>query len=106
MTADLSTIITPLAGGFAVGFAIGYFVRKVVKWLIVIFGAYMAGVLYMQSVGWFSVNWTKITADTQSTVGRLVSAETTGSIQTALGNIGLPLGAGLTGGLIVGFNKG
>ena len=96
----------PLAGGVGIGYAIGYFLRKVIKLALLITGAFFGGVMYMQSQGFMSVNWDKIATATQGTMGRLAQSDITGNLQTAIGNIGIPLSSGMLVGMFFGFRKG
>jgi uncharacterized membrane protein (Fun14 family) len=49
-----------LGGGFFVGILIGYALKKVIKFVAVIFGLFLAGLAYLQSQQIANINWNKL----------------------------------------------
>jgi len=104
---NLSTTLFSMGSGGVIGFLAGYAIKRVMKILAVIAGAFFAALMYLQSQGLISVNWDKLQSVSQSTVTTLSNSLTdSGQVTNILGNLGIPLTSGLAAGFAVGLIKG
>ena len=61
MTApDVMPLVSTVGGGFFVGTLIGYAVKKVLKFVAVIAGLFVAGLVYLQYQHVIIIDWTKL----------------------------------------------
>jgi uncharacterized membrane protein (Fun14 family) len=107
-TETLYSIAGTLGGSFFGSFLIGYFIKKIIKILMFVFGGILALLMYLQSQGMISVevNTYKI----QSSIEALVStiAANTTNVFPSDGNsiVGSNLGIPITGSIASGFMLG
>ncbi len=56
MPLDIASSL-PIVGGWGVvGFAFGFVVKKILKYLLIFVGIYVASLLYLQHAGWITFN--------------------------------------------------
>jgi uncharacterized membrane protein (Fun14 family) len=115
---DVITSVVPFAGSGLAGYATGYFLRKVVKWIMIIcgtiLGAFFFGLLVLQLYGFLapnSIKWDKLgnyIANTTKAWTR-VNASTGSSgieiVHSMVHNLGLPITSGLALGIIAGSDN-
>ena len=98
-------LITQLGGGGLIGFIMGYAIKKVLKILLVIAGIGLAGLLYLQYLGFLTVHWGKFGFTAQSWLDKIVS----GDGLTEYANIvssNLPFAGAFLAGLALGLRAG
>ena len=96
----------PLAGGGLVGFCVGYFLKKLLKFILIGAGAVLLLLGYLEYHRWITANWTTIEAETQTTLNHWFT--TLGTVTQNMGHE-IPIGLGLVGfvpGLVIGLAKG
>jgi uncharacterized membrane protein (Fun14 family) len=116
MNEIISNSLIPFAGSGCAGYLIGFSIHKILKWIMiiggVILGAFLFGLLFLQSRGYVSsVKWDRIGSDITNTTQHWVSmangnSTTVGGINIAhqiVQNLGLPVTGGLGLGPIFGF---
>jgi uncharacterized membrane protein (Fun14 family) len=89
--------------GAVIGALIGFAAKKIAKIIAVLVGLEMALFKFLESKGYLSVRWDKLSG------GILDAAEGTGDIQAGWIEpiiSTLSVGAGFTGGFLLGFKKG
>jgi uncharacterized membrane protein (Fun14 family) len=110
-----TSIGVTIAGGFFVGVLIGYAIKKVIKVAAVIFGLFLATLVYLQYQQILNINWVKVQSASQNAVAILANAATQihgigGTNYTmataALSDLGIPLAGSTSIGFAVGFMKG
>src|SRR5215207_5478646 len=108
---SFSSIATIMGGGFFVSFLIGYFIKKIIKILMFVFGGILALLMYLQSQGMISieVNIDKIQSSAEAIVNT-IAANTTNIFPTdnnnpsiISNNLGIPLTGSITTGFILGI---
>lgn len=93
-----------LGTGAVIGAVIGFAVKKVAKLVAVIIGLELALFKFLESRRILSVDWEKLTAG-MIDVGEAAASQTPPSwIMTILST--LSVGAGFTGGFLLGFKRG
>ena len=101
-----SALLTAGSGGVA-GFLIGFAIKKVFKFIAVIFGVILGALLYLQSQSIVSIDWNNLQSISESVITMLNnSANNTGLVSDVTANLGIPLTGGLSAGLVLGFSKG
>lgn len=112
------SLISSGVGGMAIGFVIGFGIKKALKAVIkiaaVIIGIFFGVLIWMQTQGFLTLHWEKITAASSNSVTGLANAtlavsgingtETVGG--NFLNQIVASLGVPMTGGLAIGFTFG
>lgn len=97
---DPATIGLEFGGGATVGFIAGYVAKKVTKLVAVIVGAQLAALRYLESEGILDVDWTALGAELSSLGAYADPGYVEGAVST------LSIGAGVTGGFLLGFRRG
>jgi uncharacterized membrane protein (Fun14 family) len=103
----LSSII-PSAGSGVAGFFMGMFLRRVLKFLVIIIGSFLGAVFlviqWMQASQYIQgqVDWTRVGNDTMAWFQSLSAQVPSSHI---LGTFGIPATSGLTIGLVAGLAK-
>ncbi len=93
---DISPIVGDLVmGGFA-GFSVGYFAKKFLKLVAAITGGYLVTLIYLNSRGFISVNWDKITTSTNGILSMIWGLNV---------SVGV-MGAGSVAGFVLGWKSG
>ena len=103
----LSNII-PSAGSELVGYAMGYFLKKILKWILIILGflagMFFLGVQLLQKYGYVStVNWDKLGNDTSAHIQHWVTNADITNLHGLFHTLGIPISGGLGLGLLAGF---
>jgi uncharacterized membrane protein (Fun14 family) len=108
-TESLYSIVGTLGGGFFGSFLIGYFIKKIIKILMFVFGGILALLMYLQSQGMINV---EVNADKiQSSVKTLLSTIAANTIRVFpsdgnSSNVGSNLGIPIIGSIASGFMLG
>jgi uncharacterized membrane protein (Fun14 family) len=108
-TESLYPIVGTLGGTFFSSFLIGYFIKKIIKILMFVFGGILALLMYLQSQGMMTleVNTDKIQSSAEALVNTI--AANTNNVFPSDGNpsiVGSNLGIPLTGSIASGFMLG
>jgi uncharacterized membrane protein (Fun14 family) len=110
MVVDLTTLPTaagfPLMGGGLLGFATGYFLKKILKFIIIGIGAVVFLLGYLEYQRWVTENWLIIQNQTSTFMTQ--AAHKAYVVTSHLGH-SIPIGVGLMGfvpGVFLGFLKG
>jgi uncharacterized membrane protein (Fun14 family) len=118
MTAlDVVPVLATVGGGFLAGTLIGYAVKKVLKFVAVIAGLFIAGLAYLQYQHVIIIDWTKLEGISQNGITTLANALTHISnnigadhagvtTNLALPNFGIPLASGVSAGFALGLTRG
>jgi uncharacterized membrane protein (Fun14 family) len=101
-----------MGGGFFASFLIGYFIKKIIKILMFVFGGILALLMYLQSQGIINVevNVDKLQSSAEAIVNTIVANTTnifpTDSNPSIIGNnLGIPLTGSITTGFILGITR-
>jgi uncharacterized membrane protein (Fun14 family) len=105
-TESLYPIACTLGGTFLGSFLIGYFIKKIIKILMFVFGGILALLMYLQSQGMMSVevNMDKIQSSVQALVSTI--AVNTTNVFPSDGNSSIVGGIPLTGSIASEFMLG
>jgi uncharacterized membrane protein (Fun14 family) len=114
---DFLSIGASIGAGGVGGFLIGYFVKKMIKVVLFIAGAFVAALAFMEYRGIIEVNWDILENQMETTVANLpngTSAVVNGTalggfgdqLATTLSNVGIPLTGSFAAGFTLGFVKG
>ncbi|MBV9178604.1 MAG: hypothetical protein JO327_11210 [Nitrososphaeraceae archaeon] len=71
---SLTPLLTTVGFGGLVGYLIGIAIRYIVKIIAIIAGLFFAALMYLQSQGVISVNWTKLQAMSQPILSSLTNS--------------------------------
>jgi uncharacterized membrane protein (Fun14 family) len=115
LTFCLSLVQSAVA--FFAGTLIGYAVKKVLKFVAVIAGLFIAGLAYLQYQHVIIIDWTKLEGISQNGITTLANALTHISnnigadhagvtTNLALPNFGIPLASGVSAGFALGLTRG
>jgi uncharacterized membrane protein (Fun14 family) len=111
-TENLYSIAGTLGGGFFGSFLIGYFIKKIIKILMFVFGGILALLMYLQSQGMIKVevNTDKIQSSAEALVNTI--AANTNNVfpsdnnSSIIGNnLGIPLTGSIASGFILGITR-
>ena len=109
MSSDaLLSNIVPFAGSGVAGFFMGMFLRRVLKFLVIIIGSFLGAVFlviqWMQARQFIQgqVNWNSVGSDTIAWFQSLYAQVSTSHI---FGTLGIPASSGLAIGLAAGLAK-
>lgn len=100
---DPTTLGMEFGGGAAIGLVMGFAAKKIAKLIAVIVGVQLVVFRYLESKGILIVDWEALSAGLISTGDRAAEADVhwlDPIIST------LSVGAGFTGGFVVGFKRG
>ena len=114
---SFGSMAATLGGGFFVGVLIGYALKKVIKLVAVIFGLFLAGLVYLQSQQIANINWNKLTVLSEGAITTLSNAiiqiQSSGdghaaatASSLAMTSFGVPLTSSMSAGFTIGFMKG
>jgi uncharacterized membrane protein (Fun14 family) len=103
----LSNVI-PFAGSGLVGYAMGYFLKKIVKWMLIIVGfltgMFFLGVQLLQKYSYVStVNWDKLGNDTSAHIQHWTTNVDITNVHNLFHTLGIPVSGGLGLGFLAGF---
>jgi uncharacterized membrane protein (Fun14 family) len=108
MIENISAPLVSFAGSGVAGFFMGMFLRRVVKYLVIIIGSFLGAVFlaiqWMQTRQYIQgqVDWNRVGNDTMAWFQSL-SAQLSGS--HIFGTLGIPTTSGLAIGLVAGLAK-
>jgi uncharacterized membrane protein (Fun14 family) len=114
MTAEsLYPVLGTLGGTFLGSFLIGYFIKKIIKILMFVFGGILALLMYLQSQGLISVevNTDKIQSSVEAILNTIVKNPTANvfpadSNSSIIGNnLSIPLTGSIASGFILGVTR-
>ncbi len=97
---DPATIGFEFGGGATAGFVGGYVAKKATKLVAVIVGLQLAGLRYLESEGILAVDWEALGSEIAALSTYADPAYLEGVVST------LSIGAGVTGGFVLGFRRG
>jgi uncharacterized membrane protein (Fun14 family) len=121
---NFGPVAATMGSGFFVGILIGYALKKVIKFVAVIFGLFLAGLAYLQSQQIANINWNKllqISEGTIMTVSNAIIMQIPGissgssvdnshaaatASSLAMTSFGIPLTGSMSAGFTLGFMKG
>ncbi|MDF9746512.1 FUN14 domain-containing protein [Natrinema salsiterrestre] len=101
---DPTTLGLEFGGGAAIGGLIGFATKKLAKLLAVIVGVQLMLFRYLESQGILIVDWNRLSAGLLKTQTRAQDAADISWLQSMIST--LSIGAGFTGGFLVGFKRG
>jgi uncharacterized membrane protein (Fun14 family) len=111
-TETLYSIAGALGGSFFGSFLIGFFIKKIIKILMFVFGGILALLMYLQSQGMISVevNTYKIQSSIEALVSTIVANTTnippSDNNSSIIGNnLGIPLTGSIASGFILGITR-
>jgi uncharacterized membrane protein (Fun14 family) len=112
-TESLYSLAGTMGGGFFVSFLIGYFIKKIIKILMFVFGGVLALLMYLQSQGMISVevDTDKIQSSVEAILNTIVVNTTTKAFptdsnsSTVGNNLGIPLTGSIASGFILGITR-
>jgi uncharacterized membrane protein (Fun14 family) len=111
-TESLYPIVDTLGGTFFGSFLIGYFIKKIIKILMFVFGGVLALLMYLQSRGMINVeiNTDKIQSSIEALVSTIVANTTnippSDNNSSIVGNnLGIPLTGSIASGFILGITR-
>lgn len=109
---SFSSIATIMGGGFFASFLIGYFIKKIIKILMFVFGGVLALLMYLQSQEMISidVNADKIQSSIETLVSTIVANTTNispsdNNSSIISNNLGIPLTGSIASGFILGITR-
>jgi uncharacterized membrane protein (Fun14 family) len=117
---SFGSMAATLGGGFFVGVLIGYALKKVIKLVAVIFGLFLAGLVYLQSQQIANINWNKLQTIAEGTITTLsnvvmqipgtsitnINGHAAATASLAMTSFGIPLAGSMSAGFTLGFIKG
>ena len=109
MNMDILTSVSgTIGGGFFGGLLLGYALKKIVKVIAVVVGAFIAGLAYLQYQQIASFDWNKIEEIVTTTLGDMTSniPGSQHAAALAMSNFGIPLTSSMSAGFAIGFMKG
>ena len=101
----LSNII-PFAGSGLLGYAMGFALKKILKWMLIIFlaGMFFVGVQLLQKYGYVStVNWDKLGNDVSNQIQHWAANVDVTNAHSLFHTLGIPVSGGLALGFFAGF---
>lgn len=103
-TFDLQQLGIEVGGGAVIGGIIGFAFKKVAKVVAILVGLELALLKYLESQQIVTVDWERLTAGLVSVGETAQGADPPSAVISLLST--LPVGAGFTGGFLLGFRKG
>jgi uncharacterized membrane protein (Fun14 family) len=107
---SVSSVAATLGGGFFASFLVGYFIKKIIRILMFVFGGFLGLLMYLQSQGMINVevNTDRIQSSADAAINS-IATNVTNIFQTDNNNlsiVGNNLGIPLTGSIASGFTLG
>ena len=96
-------LATTVGGGFLSGILLGYFIKKVIKILMFIFGGIITLLLLLQYQGMITINMSKLESSASWLMNSLSSLQLSNSINVDI--LTAPLTGSISAGFILGFLK-
>lgn len=110
MSLDIGGVLPQIGlefgGGALIGGLIGFAAKKIAKVIAVIIGAQLALFKFLETRGVLDVNWEAITGAADNATQAASDGGSQGASWAMSLLSTLPVGAGFTGGFLVGFRKG
>src|SRR5918995_835046 len=106
---NVASVAATAGGGFFVGVLIGYALKKVIKFVAVVGGLFLAGLAYLQYHQIAAINWYKVEQASAGIVSTVINATkmVEGGNQPALAELAITnFGIPLTSSISVGFTIG
>jgi uncharacterized membrane protein (Fun14 family) len=110
---DVLLLVSTVGGGFLAGTLIGYAVKKVLKFVAVIAGLFIAGLAYLQYQHVIIIDWTKFQGISQNGITTLANALThiSNNIGADLAGVTanlnlIPLASSTSAGIMLGLARG
>src|SRR2546427_542367 len=110
--ADVMPLVTTVGGGFLVRAIIGYAIKKVLKFVAVVVGLFIAGLVCLQYQHVISIDWNKLQGISQNGLAALsntiinnTSAIGSAHGVTTLSNL-IPLSSSASDGFVLGLARG
>jgi uncharacterized membrane protein (Fun14 family) len=105
--ASMTNTLIPFAGSGLAGYAMGFALRKIIKWLMIIFGvlagSFFLGIEMLQKYGYVGeIKWDKLGNDISKSLTQSWAANIDLNNLQVFHHLGIPLG-GLATGMLVGF---
>src|SRR5215211_7897872 len=105
---NASSIAVTLGGGFFASFSVGYFIKKIIRILMFVFGGVLALLMYLQSQEMIDVevNVDKIQSSAEAVLNAIVANTTANVFPTDSNssiidnNLGIPLTGSITSGFM------
>jgi len=101
---DPTALGLEFGGGAVIGGLIGFAAKKIAKVLAVIAGVQLMLFRYLESQGIITVDWNRLSAGILKTQEHAQNAANTPWLQSLVST--LSIGAGFTGGFLIGFKRG
>ncbi|WP_222919250.1 FUN14 domain-containing protein [Natrinema sp. SYSU A 869] len=101
---DPTALGLEFGGGAVIGGVIGFAAKKIAKLLAIIVGVQLMAFRYLESQGIIIVDWSRLSAGILKTQERAGDAADIHWVQSMIST--LSIGAGFTGGFLVGFRRG
>ncbi|ELY89257.1 FUN14 domain-containing protein [Natrinema altunense] len=101
---DPTALGLEVGGGAVIGGVIGFAAKKIAKLLAIIVGVQLMAFRYLESQGIIIVDWNRLSAGLLKTQARAGDAANSHWIHSLLST--LSIGAGFTGGFLIGFRRG
>jgi uncharacterized membrane protein (Fun14 family) len=108
---SFSSVATIMGGGFFVSFLIGFFIKKIIKILMFVFGGILALLIYLQSQGMITVevNVDKIQSSVEAIVNTIAANTTdifpSDNNSSIIGNLDIPLTGSVAAGFMLGITR-
>jgi uncharacterized membrane protein (Fun14 family) len=112
---DLAPFMGTIGGGFLGGMLAGYALKKVIRFVAVIVGLFIAAMAYLESQRIISVDWIRVQSVSQNGVAWVADTLThisnnIGAPHAATSNLGLsniiPLTSSVSAGFVLGLSRG
>ncbi|TMT86187.1 hypothetical protein E2L06_06085 [Haloterrigena sp. H1] len=101
---DPTALSLEFGGGAVIGGLIGFAAKKIAKVLAVIVGVQLMIFRYLESQGIITVDWNRLSAGILQTGDHAQHAANNHWVQSLVST--LSIGAGFTGGFLIGFKRG
>jgi uncharacterized membrane protein (Fun14 family) len=112
--------VATMGSGFFVGILIGYALKKVIKFVAIVVGLFLAGLAYLQYHQIANINWNKLQTVSEGAITTLsnitmqipsISGTSDGhaaatASSLAMTSFGIPLTGSMSAGFTIGFIKG
>ena len=105
ITESIFPLATTVGGGFLSGILLGYFIKKVIKILMFIFGGIITLLLLLQYQGMITINMSKLESSSSWLMNSLSSLSLQLSNSTNVDIFTAPLTGSISAGFILGFLK-
>ena len=102
----ITSVSTTIGGGFFGGLLLGYALKKIVKFVAVVIGLFIAGLAYLQYQQIAFFDWNRIEGLLVPMLGNISSQITNSqNIPLAISDYGIPLTGSMSAGFAIGFMR-